>query len=163
VLEGYRVIVGWYDTAAVVLYLDGVKTIVLEANLCIICQLSCLHQSSLCEADVPIEVAPASMLFSTSSLQTDCRSTITWPDWIWWTERPSMGLIVAMSTHCVRVGTVAMTSREVAPACNALWGGQSAVCARHFLSGNPPHMCLHTRPVTRTRLSSKKSNLFSQF
>jgi hypothetical protein len=43
------------------------------------------------------------MLFSTSSLQTDCRSTMTWPDWIWWTERPSMGLIVAMSTHCVRL------------------------------------------------------------
>lgn len=29
-------------------------------------------------------VAPASTLFSTSSFTTEHRSTITWPDWIWW-------------------------------------------------------------------------------
>lgn len=30
-------------------------------------------------------VAPASRPFSTSSLATEHRSTMTWPDCIWWT------------------------------------------------------------------------------
>lgn len=73
--EGYRVVVGGCDAAAVVLYLDGVEPVVLEADLCIASQPSCA--SSRGRKCVPIEVAPASMLFSTSSLQTDCRSTMT--------------------------------------------------------------------------------------
>jgi len=32
-----------------------------------------------------MDVAPASRLFSTSSLTTEQRSTMTWPDCIWWT------------------------------------------------------------------------------
>lgn len=32
------------------------------------------------DGDVPIDVAPASTLFSMSSLQTEIKSTMTWPD-----------------------------------------------------------------------------------
>ena len=35
-------------------------------------------------------VAPASRLFSTSSFTTEHKSTMTWPDWIWWTCRLSV-------------------------------------------------------------------------
>lgn len=96
VLEGYRVVVFWRDASTVVLDFNSVESIVLEANLYADCQPSC---SAMRRASIPMDVAPASMLFSTSSLHTDWRSTMTWPDWIWWTERPSMGLMVAMSTH----------------------------------------------------------------
>lgn len=34
---------------------------------------------------VPMLVAPASRLFSTNSLTTEHKSTMTWPDCIWWT------------------------------------------------------------------------------
>ena len=30
---------------------------------------------------------------------------MTWPDWIWCTERPSMGLMVAMAASAVQVMT----------------------------------------------------------
>jgi hypothetical protein len=63
------------------------------------------------------------MLFSTSSFATEQRSTMTWPDWIWWTwcacvswvehkaahdERrtvlDSMALIVALNAILLVVG-----------------------------------------------------------
>lgn len=43
---------------------------------------STIMQSS---GSLPIEVAPTSRLFSTSSLTTEQRSTMTCPDWILWT------------------------------------------------------------------------------
>lgn len=44
--------------------------------------------------DVPIVVAPASMLFSTSSFIAPDRSSTTWPEQILWTDSLSIGCIV---------------------------------------------------------------------
>lgn len=71
------------NSASIILYLDQVETVVLETNLCDRGkdprQLSLHRETERFKRFhiVPTDVAPASRLFSTSSLTTEQRSTIT--------------------------------------------------------------------------------------
>ena len=84
------VIILWRDSTPVVDDLDGLESIILEADLwgC------CGQQSRSRRMDPPMDVAPASRLFSTSSLTAVCRSMTTWPEVMRWTEWASMALMV---------------------------------------------------------------------
>lgn len=74
------------DTSSIVLHLDQVQSIILESHLSIRSQcdkfqdIGGLSSMSMLGIGSPIVVAPASRLFSTSSLATEHRSTMTWPD-----------------------------------------------------------------------------------
>lgn len=83
-LEGYGFVIVGSDAGPVVDDFDGIKAIVLEANLWPRNSQMCKTVWGLAEILVPMEVAWASRLFSTNSLTTEMRpSPITWPDWIW--------------------------------------------------------------------------------
>lgn len=73
------------DTGPIVLYFDRVQPVILEPYLCL--PRSAGSDQGVFSQALPIDVAPASKLFSTSSFTTEHRSTMTWPDWIWWTCR----------------------------------------------------------------------------
>jgi hypothetical protein len=61
------------------LYFYRLKSLVLESYVC----TYCVRMSQFCGCwAIPMLVAPASRLFSTSSFTTEHKSTMTWPDWI---------------------------------------------------------------------------------
>ena len=66
---------------AVILNFNQVQTVVFETHIYVGQKHRLAMFSPLVDQlYMPIEVAPASRLFSTSSLTTEQRSTMTWPD-----------------------------------------------------------------------------------
>jgi len=70
------------NALAIILYFYGVESLVLESYVCIDCVSRAYTLPWLGYCGVPMLVAPASRLFSTSSFTTEHKSTMTWPDWI---------------------------------------------------------------------------------
>ena len=97
------VVVGGRDAAPVVDDLYGLEAVVLEADLCSGTTTTSRGQharhvfagptSPPERGYAPMLEAPASKLFSTSSLTAVWRSTTTWPEVRRWTEVGSMGLM----------------------------------------------------------------------
>lgn len=90
-LQGQGLVVVPGDARAIVLDLDGIQALVLETDLCKTPRRSVKKKKQKKKeaenklriremSDIPILVAPASRLFSTSSFTTEQRSTMTWPD-----------------------------------------------------------------------------------
>jgi hypothetical protein len=73
--RAYCLVIFGRNANAVVLHFDGIEAIVLEAHISMAVS-SAISATKLC-SDVPIDVAPASRLFSTSSFTTEQRSTMT--------------------------------------------------------------------------------------
>ena len=75
------VIIGGYPHP-IVLDLNSIESMILEPDIFRGLAFD-IHKTPQCY--IPIDVAPASRLFSTNSLTTEQMSTMTCPDWIWWT------------------------------------------------------------------------------
>jgi hypothetical protein len=71
--------------------------------------MHCMKQSrtdNVKRSNSPTLVAPASMLFSTSSFTAVCKSITTWPDVIRWMEVRSMALMLEIPLDLGVMGSV---------------------------------------------------------
>jgi hypothetical protein len=97
------------DPAPIVDDFDGAQPVLLKAHFC----TTALHKLALSKTYVryvPILVAPASRLFSTSSLTAVCRSMTTWPDVMRCTLAVSIALMLEL---CAGSGPgISMPTRE---------------------------------------------------